>query len=74
MARIIVVALSDQENTFDLATRISELDRKAVVIVTSDLAIEAVEPIIGMFKDIADDGSEPLGYAEETQTGEPVEP
>lgn len=54
MPRLILVALSEQEGTLELAQRIAKLDPQAVVVVTSDLALEAAEPIIEMMDDIRD--------------------
>lgn len=54
MPRLILVALSEQEGTLELARRIAQLDPQAIVIVTSDLALEFAEPIIQMVNDIRD--------------------
>ena len=54
MARILIVALSDAENTFDLARRIEQLDPGAYVLVTADLPVESAASIMSEWSSLVD--------------------
>lgn len=53
MPSLILVALSDQDQSETLAKRIAEIDPESIVIVTEDLPDEATDTIISLVGDLA---------------------
>lgn len=55
MPKLILVGLSDQSGVLDLASRISQLDPQAIVLVTADFEPSILDPIISLFGDLGPD-------------------